>query len=520
MKSGTREALGRAINNPGRAALIIFCASLLFRLAFFSQHMLFFSDEYSYAKMGREIADGGFANMGEEFTGYRAPLLPVILAALFSAVGVSFFGTKLLMVLIGSLVPCAAYLLAKELFSARAGLVAGLLTAANPWMVYYSLRAMTETPFLLFCLLALYFASRAIRLAGARDAALSGAFSGLAYLSRTQGAALMFIVPLWLLLARDKKAGRARPAAIALMASILVASPYLYHNVKSFGNPFYSAVLGEDLWMGNNPETTDYYQPDAATEYADGRRSISDFEKSESLKAAALQYISEHPGAFLRNAAGRAVKLVVMTPRLVLPLELLLSLLGIAALARKRLRGLSGPLLTLAQFYALPVVFFINFRFIVPAYPLFALFAAQFLVGLRESGRASRAVFLALLALVLLSSIAATAYGMTTLLGSREPTEYLRAAEFLNAREGDKMADGNLEFYLDGGASGIMFAGYEQMLGVIDERNITYLAFDEFRSADYNENLSFLLDPEKAPPELEPVLVIEEPHRLVIYRRR
>src|SRR5919109_2685176 len=93
----------------------------------------------------------------------RSPPLYYLLAWLWSKLfGTGEVGLRSLSALIGTLTVPAAFLAAREISSARAGLVTAALVAVNPYLVWYSQEARSYALFVLFVAWGLYYFIRCL----------------------------------------------------------------------------------------------------------------------------------------------------------------------------------------------------------------------------------------------------------------------------------------------------------------------------------------------------------------------
>jgi len=97
-----------------------------------------------------------------------------------------------------ALVP-VAYLCGRELASRRAGVVTAALTAASPFMIWYSQEARSYMVFALMAALSFLYWARAIRTHASRDVAFWGVFSALAILTHFFAGFLVGPEAVWLL---------------------------------------------------------------------------------------------------------------------------------------------------------------------------------------------------------------------------------------------------------------------------------------------------------------------------------
>ncbi len=130
----------------------------------------------------------------------RSPPLYYVLAWLWSQVfGTGEVGLRSMSAVFGCLTVPAAFLAAREVSSARAGLVAAVLVALNPYLVWYSQEARSYALFVLFVAWGLYFFARCLRTPSTRNLVLWTGFSSLALLSHYFAAFVVGAQGIWLL---------------------------------------------------------------------------------------------------------------------------------------------------------------------------------------------------------------------------------------------------------------------------------------------------------------------------------
>lgn len=147
----------------------------------------------------------------------RSPPLYYILIWLWTkAFGTDVAALRSLSALLGTLTVPAAYLAARELASRRAGLIAGILTAVNPFLVWYSQEARSYALMALFAAWAFYFFARAHRSPSGRNLALWAGFSALALCSHYF--AVFLIIPEGLVLVAPRASRRRALLAVGATA--------------------------------------------------------------------------------------------------------------------------------------------------------------------------------------------------------------------------------------------------------------------------------------------------------------
>ncbi len=130
----------------------------------------------------------------------RSPPLYYVLAWLWSRVfGTGEIGLRSMSAVFGCLTVPAAFLAAREVSSARAGLVASALVALNPYLVWYSQEARSYALFVLFAAWGVYFFARCLRSPSTRNLTLWAALSSLALLSHYFAVFVVGAQGIWLL---------------------------------------------------------------------------------------------------------------------------------------------------------------------------------------------------------------------------------------------------------------------------------------------------------------------------------
>jgi 4-amino-4-deoxy-L-arabinose transferase-like glycosyltransferase len=194
-------------------------------------------DGVTYLQIARNV-------LGGQGLGWQA-LWAAPLHSLLIALAARLTGTRDLAVAAGLVAPLmgfglvlSAYFLARELFDRRAAVVAACLVALSPHLLNISRSDEGEITYAFFLTLALGLFVRAARTRSLPWAILSGGSFAFAYLARSEG----FLVTLLVLGSATLLAGRRYPRAAALrlalaaiIAFVLVASPYLLFLRQNYG---------------------------------------------------------------------------------------------------------------------------------------------------------------------------------------------------------------------------------------------------------------------------------------------
>lgn len=204
--------------------------------------VLEFPDEQQYWMIAESLASGNGMRDELGFRASRMPLYPALLSA-FAMFEHGVLWARGFHWLIGALSAALAATLAARLFDPRAGCIAGLLVALDPFLVFSSSLLLTETPFILAMLL-LFVAIAPLMTVGVpctwKKTVEIGLFSALCVHIRESSLGL--VVLLLLLVAGRRRFDRASYAfiggALFLVAATLL--PWMLRN---------NAMLGEPVWL-------------------------------------------------------------------------------------------------------------------------------------------------------------------------------------------------------------------------------------------------------------------------------
>ena len=199
---------------------------------------------------------GGDGHVYERFAfvyaAYAPPLWSWILAALLATVGEPRIAIQVLQAVLcfGAAVTCGG--LARRISGDETvGLLAGVLVAVQPSLLYYSV--MKSDPLPLNVLLLSLIAAAAASLIEApsdRRALVFGCLVALGVLARGTPAVALPVVALALFVRR--KSGALRAVAVSTAAMSLCIAPWLIRNVFVLGAPVLTSTTGENFWRGNH----------------------------------------------------------------------------------------------------------------------------------------------------------------------------------------------------------------------------------------------------------------------------
>jgi 4-amino-4-deoxy-L-arabinose transferase-like glycosyltransferase len=240
----------------GSARFLPILAAMLLAIATRGASMLVgsgsFDDPDNYLPLARSLAAGEGLALGGRLTAYRPPLYPIVLTPLLITLGdQATCGIGLLHLALGAATAglTAGVALAWNM-GARRALIAALIVAFDPVLVWQSRFVMTETLTAFFVIAAV----AALTLPGGRGAVLGGCLFGLGGLSRPSllaGAVLAILAALFVAPGtRRERVIRGAAMALAMGAAL---APWAARNTLIFGVPVWTTTHGGyTLALANN----------------------------------------------------------------------------------------------------------------------------------------------------------------------------------------------------------------------------------------------------------------------------
>jgi dolichyl-phosphate-mannose-protein mannosyltransferase len=165
----------------------------------------------------------------------KHPMLSTAFMQLGIAIfGFNYLGWRIFSVVAGSLSVLALFLLARELFSFRAALLAGFLLSINFLHLVLSRVAMVDIYLLCFVLFGFYFLARSLPKKDSRYLLLSGTFFGLGLATKWVALlSLLSAILIYLLRSRDPKKWRRGLAQLVLLPPALYFLVSLYFHLSA-----------------------------------------------------------------------------------------------------------------------------------------------------------------------------------------------------------------------------------------------------------------------------------------------
>lgn len=264
-------------------------------------------DANGYWELGSRIAAGDDYQLGSRKV-LRMPGLPVLLAACNKLSGNSYLAARCMLAMIGTVACGFVYLLGRDLFDQRIGLIATSLCAIAPTLAGFSIVILTETLFAACMLGSLWTLLRLTRFQDQSDqvapsfvsraatAALAGVVIGLTTYARPvwlpagivfAGVSLCLSRRRWFVL---------QHAAVMHVVLVLMLLPWIIRNYQVTGHIIPTTLwVGPSLYDGLNPNATgasdmQFIEDDSLAS------SMSEYEIDRHYRGLAVNYALDNPG--------------------------------------------------------------------------------------------------------------------------------------------------------------------------------------------------------------------------------
>jgi 4-amino-4-deoxy-L-arabinose transferase-like glycosyltransferase len=214
---------------PRLGLVLLFLLSAAIRLAWWEIGPRVIEHEGThYARLGENIAAGrgyvGLHELGLQLL--YPPLYPGLIAA-GTRLGLSSeTAGRMVSLLFGFCTPIIACLIARRMYGAASGWLAGVVAAGHPLLVVASTAVLSESTYITLSLLAIYFVLDAFE--SKRSAMFGGLSLGLAYLCRPEALMLSLVLAAIIVMTNRDRWRQAATRALTMLAVVVVfAVPYI-----------------------------------------------------------------------------------------------------------------------------------------------------------------------------------------------------------------------------------------------------------------------------------------------------
>ncbi|MBL7190861.1 glycosyltransferase family 39 protein [bacterium] len=209
-------------------------------------------DDVDFNYLGYNFGSGqGLTDKHGEPTSTRFPLYPVFLGIIYFLFGYHPHIAFIIQALLGGLTPLLVYFIAKKFFDNKVSLTAAAIIALYPSYITYSGRLMSENIFLPLLALLILMVLRLKDKFSVSNLIITGVTLGILMLTRGVMVIMVFLIPLWILIAvKGSFIHKIRCAAVTSAAIVIILSPWIVRNYIHFNRLFItSSSGGAVLWM-------------------------------------------------------------------------------------------------------------------------------------------------------------------------------------------------------------------------------------------------------------------------------
>ncbi|MDW7992103.1 MAG: glycosyltransferase family 39 protein [Anaerolineae bacterium] len=299
--------MDRLAARPTLAAALILGLALIVRLTYITA-IVGLNSPPTYDGIGYDLLAVHLLKTGaygvERPTAFRPPGYPLFLAGIYALFGHSYPAVRLIQALLDSITCLLVFLIGRELFNRRVGLLAALELSLYPLQVYMVGEFYSETVSFLLQGIALWLAARMVRQREWAYPLLIGLFAAATALTRPTATLWVPLMAGWAVLFPRRWKERWRNLALVALGLLLLFGPWTWRNYRVFRAFIPVASLGGvGVWAGNNPLSQGGGMlPDERT-WGEGApewgwmgwANLSEVESSQRFLERGLQWIQENP---------------------------------------------------------------------------------------------------------------------------------------------------------------------------------------------------------------------------------
>ncbi len=291
---------------------LIILTCLLIRICYVLtlEDKFFFPDSMRYDRIAAELLNGkGFSST------LTSPLYPIFLSRVYHFFGHSFTAVRIIHSLIGTVSVFIIYLIAREIFSEKAGLIACFLGTIYPFFIFFTGLILTETLFIFLFLWLIFFFRKMVLYTRLSYAVYTGILAGLSILTKPIAAyflAFAFIIVLTIY--NDRRKQLLANGLLVFLISMAVISPWAWNNYKRSGSlVFLRGGGGFVLYESNNPLATGGPCGERIV-WTEEMKKMDAKELDSYFKREAIFFIKNNPRRFLELTVIKVARFWSFTP--------------------------------------------------------------------------------------------------------------------------------------------------------------------------------------------------------------
>ena len=270
---------------------------------------LYFPDCFYYYKIAVDLAEGkGYDSA------FTTPLYPLFLSGIYRIFGDSYLSVRIIQSFVGTVSVLLIYLLGRDVFSRKVGLIGSFITAFYPIFIFFTGLLLTETLSILLLLSLIYLLQRMVATRKVSCAVGAGFAAGLCILIRPPIAYFLLLALFMIFIACRDKAQIINCGFLIIMLAGIVLSPWIIRNYRRFDRLIIlSTGGGLTLYESNNPRATGGPGVENII-WTDEMREMNEIELDSYFKKEAINFILNHPKRFLKLAFIKFRRFWSLTP--------------------------------------------------------------------------------------------------------------------------------------------------------------------------------------------------------------
>lgn len=254
----------RAVWPVGLLGLILLLAFFLRLYWVFHHSAVLQGEEGEYTRLAENLARGhGYVGMFEGPQLMYPPLFAVLIAAASSITSSVAAAGRFVSVAGGLVLVLAVFLIARSMYGSRVALIAAMLSACHPLLIFLSGVTYSESVYLPLMILGIYWGLTCIDGERSASSILCGTCFGLAYLTRPEALVYPFVVIAGILLSARARGSslrkQLRPVFLILIPFMILVTPYVAYlsvhtgGLRLEGKSIMNYAIGQRVNAGMDP---------------------------------------------------------------------------------------------------------------------------------------------------------------------------------------------------------------------------------------------------------------------------
>ncbi|HOM27026.1 MAG TPA: glycosyltransferase family 39 protein [bacterium] len=232
--------------------------------------------------------------VGENLKSFRPPFYPFLLS-IFTLLKINLTGIRIIQTLISTFTIYLIYNIGKETFNKKIGLWSGWISAFYPYFIFYNGFILTETFFIFFTVLSIFFLIKIVERNG-KKSFLTGIFMGISGLTRPIFQLYFPVSLIHIFFLKENFVKKIKKIFFITIGFCLTLSPWILRNYRIFHGFIPGTTMGGWVfWEGNNP----YSEGGPCSHFPEGILEVDEITRDKILYRMTFDVIRKNPERFL-----------------------------------------------------------------------------------------------------------------------------------------------------------------------------------------------------------------------------